>query len=85
MPKMTIKEAIDYLQDIADNAEIANYSAALAAAIDAMREVEKLWSVVDECRTRSNMQSSEIVRLWDRIREQEAELNRYRKVEDNDA
>lgn len=42
MAKMTIKGAIDYLQPIADNAELSGYSEALAVAMDALREIEKL-------------------------------------------
>lgn len=42
MSKMTIKEAIDYLQPIADSAQLAGYSAALSVALDAMREVQSL-------------------------------------------
>ena len=41
MAKMTIKGAIDYLQPIADNAELSGYSEALAVAMDALREIEK--------------------------------------------
>ena len=41
MPKMTIKEAVDYLQPIADSTDIAKHGEALRVALDAMREVEK--------------------------------------------
>lgn len=39
---MKLNEAIDYLQQIADNAELSGYSEALAVALDAMREVDRL-------------------------------------------
>lgn len=39
---MTLREAIEYLQPIADSAQLAGYSEALAVAINAMREVESL-------------------------------------------
>lgn len=52
MPKMTIKEAIDYLQPIADNAQLAGYHAALRVALDAMREVEKLRKELEDERYR---------------------------------
>ena len=45
---MTIKQAIEYLQPIADSAQLAGYSAALAVAIDAMREVEKYRDAMQE-------------------------------------
>ena len=41
MSKMTIKEAIDYLQPIADSTDIAKHGEALRVALDAMREIEK--------------------------------------------
>lgn len=37
---MTLKEAIDYLQPIADSTPLAGYGAALAVALDAMRAQE---------------------------------------------
>lgn len=52
MPKMTIKEAIDYLQPIADNAQLAGYREALDVAIDAMREVEHLREELEDERYR---------------------------------
>ena len=42
MPKMTTKQAIAYLQPIADNAQLSGYQEALSVAMDAMREVESL-------------------------------------------
>lgn len=42
MPKMTTKQAIAYLQPIADNAQLSGYQEALSIAMDAMREVEEL-------------------------------------------
>ena len=39
---MTLKQAIDYLQPIADNAQLASYSEALEIALRAMREVTEL-------------------------------------------
>lgn len=39
--KMTMKQAIAYLQPIADNAQICGYLEALNMAMEAMREVEK--------------------------------------------
>lgn len=36
---MKLNEAIDYLQPIADNAELSGYSEALGVAMDALREV----------------------------------------------
>lgn len=41
MSKMTIKEAIDYLQPIADSTDIAKHGEALRVALDAMRESER--------------------------------------------
>lgn len=41
MSKMTTKEAIDYLQLIADNSDIAQHGEALRVALDAMREAER--------------------------------------------
>lgn len=41
MSKMTTKEAIDYLQPIADNSDIAQHGEALRVALDAMREAER--------------------------------------------
>lgn len=82
---MTIKEAIDYLQPIADNAELANYNAALRTAIEAMRNVERLERTVAEYHERCNRQSSEIARSWEKIRSLEAELDRYKNMEDENA
>ena len=39
--QMTLKQAIDYLQPIADSAQLAGYSAALAMALDALREKQE--------------------------------------------
>lgn len=41
MPKMTIKEAVDYLQPIADSTDIAKHGEALRVALDAMRDAER--------------------------------------------
>lgn len=41
MPKMTVKEAIDYLQPIADSTDIAKHGEALRVALDAMRDAER--------------------------------------------
>ena len=57
MPEMTIKEAIDYLQPIADNAQLAGYHAALSMALDAMREVEKLREELKDERYRHDRQA----------------------------
>lgn len=42
MAKMTTKQAIAYLQPIADNAQLSGYQEALSVAMDALREVESL-------------------------------------------
>lgn len=39
---MDLKQAIDYLQPIADNAELSGYSEALGVALEAMQEMDKL-------------------------------------------
>ena len=39
---MDLTQAIDYLQPIADNAELSGYSEALGVALEAMREMDKL-------------------------------------------
>lgn len=41
MSKMTIKEAIDYLQLIADNSDVAKHGEALRVALDAMKDAER--------------------------------------------
>ena len=38
---MKLNEAIDYLQPIADNAELSGYSEAMAVALSAMRDAER--------------------------------------------
>ena len=38
---MNVKQAIEYLQPIADSAQLAGYSAALAVALDALREKQE--------------------------------------------
>lgn len=40
--QMTIKEAIDYLQPIADNSDVPKHVEALRVALDALIEVERL-------------------------------------------
>ena len=42
MEKMTTKEAIAYLQPIADNTSLSGYQAALKVAMEAMRERDKI-------------------------------------------
>ena len=54
MGKMTIKEAIEYLQPIADSAQLAGYSAALAMALEAMREVDSLREKLKKYEDKSN-------------------------------
>lgn len=83
MSKMTIKEAIDYLQPIADNSDIAKHGIALRVALDAMHEAEKFNAILAEYKDRCNRQSSEIVRNWETIRKLEAELERYKNMEDH--
>lgn len=48
MEKMTTKEAIAYLQPIADNTSLSGYQAALKVAMEAMRERDK------QCITRAD-------------------------------
>lgn len=50
--QMTIKEAIDYLQPIADNSDVPKHVEALRVALDAMREVEVLREELKEERYR---------------------------------
>lgn len=54
---MNVKQAIDYLQPIADNAQIAGYQTALNVALDAMREVEKLRKELEDERYRHDRQA----------------------------
>ena len=42
--QMTGKEAVDILQQVADNTEVAKYGAALEMAINALQEIEKIES-----------------------------------------
>ena len=51
MKKMTLEQAIKYLQPIADNAQLCNYQEALKIAMDSMREVEKLRKELEEARS----------------------------------
>lgn len=85
MSKMTIKEAINYLQPVADSTPLAGYGSALVAAIDAMRRVEGMERTIAEYHDRCNRQSSEIARSWEKIRSLEAELDRYKNMEDENA
>ena len=53
---MKLNEAIDFLQQIADNAELSGYSEALAVALDSMREVERLHGELKDERYRHDRQ-----------------------------
>ena len=57
---MTLKQAIDYLQPIADNAQLASYSEALEIAMRAMREVTELREKLEKYEENENEQEESI-------------------------
>lgn len=79
--QMTLKQAIEYLQPIADNAQLAGYHAALNAAMDAMREVEKLRRELEDERYRHDRQADFTVGQGEKIDRLKEQLRVYQEAE----
>lgn len=73
MDRMTLSQAIAYLQPIADSTPLTGYQKALSVAIDAMREVEVLREELKEERYRHDRYvdySVERDRMIDKLKEE---------------
>lgn len=77
---MKLNEAIDYLQQIADNAELSGYSEALAVALDAMREVDRLHGELTDERYRHDRQCDFTVGQDKVMRELKEENEQLKKL-----
>ena len=69
---MTYKEAIQYLQPVADSTPLVGYGGALRAALQAMQEVESLRAELEDERYRHDRYVDYAVerdRMMDRMKE----------------